>query len=463
MNIKTIEARTGLPRANIRYYEEEGLLTPARLPNGYRDYSEEDVTTLRRIALLRDLNVSIEEIHRLQQGESTLKKVLSSRFTDLEQERQEAEEAKALCRRLWSEEVTYDTLTPEAYDFHKRKEPDREPEAAIEGHMVRRTAARIYDLLLYDAIAVAVILPFRYVTLWGGRLVPMLLSGALASAVWFVLETMLLRLWGTTPGKWLLGLGVTNKKGQRPDWSTTAARTAGIWWRVMAGVLVPLVGIYLVWRMLRRYRDGQDQLWEEDSRVVLIHRSSWRVALYIAAWAAVLLAIRGETALCVRPPHRGELTVAEFAENYSRQAVYFGLTEQTRLLESDGTWANQRPQGISTINHLPGNFGYEVDENGYLTAVSLEENVPLQEHGGETVWLRQEWYTTACMTALLAWGQAPDRALEKAWHQSQSDEIITQTRGDLRITFSDSMSKGESLIQLDYHPYEIHFRVEKAG
>ena len=45
MTIKELEARTGMVRANIRYYEEEGLLAPRRLDNGYRDYSEEDVRT----------------------------------------------------------------------------------------------------------------------------------------------------------------------------------------------------------------------------------------------------------------------------------------------------------------------------------------------------------------------------------------------------------------------------------
>ena len=52
MTIKELEQRTGMPRANIRYYEEEGLLSPRRLDNGYRDYAEEDVRTLEKIKLL---------------------------------------------------------------------------------------------------------------------------------------------------------------------------------------------------------------------------------------------------------------------------------------------------------------------------------------------------------------------------------------------------------------------------
>ena len=53
MTIREIEALSGLPRANIRYYEAEGLITPRRAENGYRDYSQADADTLLRIKLLR--------------------------------------------------------------------------------------------------------------------------------------------------------------------------------------------------------------------------------------------------------------------------------------------------------------------------------------------------------------------------------------------------------------------------
>ena len=65
---KEMEQRSGVPRANIRYYEAEGLLTPARSGNGYRDYSEEDLRTLEKIKLLRRLGVSIEELRALRSG-----------------------------------------------------------------------------------------------------------------------------------------------------------------------------------------------------------------------------------------------------------------------------------------------------------------------------------------------------------------------------------------------------------
>ena len=43
MKIKEVENRVGMTRANIRYYEQEGLLKPTiRNENNYREYSEEE-------------------------------------------------------------------------------------------------------------------------------------------------------------------------------------------------------------------------------------------------------------------------------------------------------------------------------------------------------------------------------------------------------------------------------------
>ena len=50
MKINEVEQAIGITKKNIRFYEQEGLLNPSRnLSNGYRDYSEEDLETLRQI------------------------------------------------------------------------------------------------------------------------------------------------------------------------------------------------------------------------------------------------------------------------------------------------------------------------------------------------------------------------------------------------------------------------------
>ena len=66
MKINEVEAQVGITKKNIRFYEEQGLLSPRRnADNGYREYGDEEVQILRRIKLLRKLGVPIEEIRRI--------------------------------------------------------------------------------------------------------------------------------------------------------------------------------------------------------------------------------------------------------------------------------------------------------------------------------------------------------------------------------------------------------------
>ena len=80
MKILDVESKTGLTRANIRFYEKEGLLEVERSKNGYRDYTEEDVDNLLKIKLLRHLSVTVDEIAQLQQNEVTLSEVLKEKM-----------------------------------------------------------------------------------------------------------------------------------------------------------------------------------------------------------------------------------------------------------------------------------------------------------------------------------------------------------------------------------------------
>ena len=83
MTIKEVESRTELVRANIRYYESQGLISPVRRENGYREYTQQDVDTLLKIKLLRQLRFSMEEIQALQKGERDLALVLDQKLREL--------------------------------------------------------------------------------------------------------------------------------------------------------------------------------------------------------------------------------------------------------------------------------------------------------------------------------------------------------------------------------------------
>jgi MerR family copper efflux transcriptional regulator len=66
VNIRDAAARAGLPPKTIRYYEDIGLISPARRrDNGYRDYAARDVHILRFLSRARGLGFSVDDCRAL--------------------------------------------------------------------------------------------------------------------------------------------------------------------------------------------------------------------------------------------------------------------------------------------------------------------------------------------------------------------------------------------------------------
>lgn len=66
MNIGKISKLSGISTKTIRYYEDIGLMAPApRKANGYRDYCDNDVSTLQFICRARNLGFSLKDTESL--------------------------------------------------------------------------------------------------------------------------------------------------------------------------------------------------------------------------------------------------------------------------------------------------------------------------------------------------------------------------------------------------------------
>lgn len=65
MRIGELGQATGVDIETIRYYEKEGLLLPARAPNGYRAYGAAHLERLAFIRHCRALDMPLAEIKRL--------------------------------------------------------------------------------------------------------------------------------------------------------------------------------------------------------------------------------------------------------------------------------------------------------------------------------------------------------------------------------------------------------------
>lgn len=122
MNIKQASEQSGVSAPNIRFYEKEGLLTPARRQgNDYRDYTAGDVRTLKLIRMLRMLDVPLPTIKAVLRGgtapaagAASLGSVLREQKTALEQRAKQLEGAARFCAELARQDPSVASLDVDA-------------------------------------------------------------------------------------------------------------------------------------------------------------------------------------------------------------------------------------------------------------------------------------------------------------------------------------------------------------
>ena len=115
MNIKQASEQSGVSAPNIRFYEKEGLLTPARRQgNDYRDYTAGNVRTLKLIRMLRMLDVPLPTIKAVLRGEQPLQQALQAQQTVLEQQAAQLAAAMQFCADLARQAPQTDTLDVDA-------------------------------------------------------------------------------------------------------------------------------------------------------------------------------------------------------------------------------------------------------------------------------------------------------------------------------------------------------------
>nr|WP_307993329.1 MerR family transcriptional regulator [uncultured Niameybacter sp.] len=116
MRIKEVEDLTGITSKNIRFYEKEGLITPSRNENNkYRDYSDEDVNTLKQIKLYRKLDISLEDIKLIQKGVISIEGCMEKYVTYMDERIKEMNRAKEICVEIKKDVIETKNINIDAY------------------------------------------------------------------------------------------------------------------------------------------------------------------------------------------------------------------------------------------------------------------------------------------------------------------------------------------------------------
>lgn len=379
MNIAEAERRTGLTRANIRFYEKEGLLTPTRGENGYRDYTEDDVQTLRKIMLLRRLRLSVPDIRAIESGEKALPEAAAGQLDVLQGDIRESEQAYAMCRAICEDRAEWNGLDVDRYQSivlpaDDPREKDRIPPA---GCPWRRFLARNVDAGLYGLL-------WLMLSQWVFRINPENFIQITASLAWsaacayvgwlltFVFEPVLLHYWGTTPGKWIFGLSVRDEDGNKLSIRTAYARLWGVFGYGNCYAL-PFFDWYYNYKCYRACKE-EELSWDLENGCSIVVRERevrwYRVALYLLVLVLRAAAGYGIDLHAKLPPNRGELTLEQFVENCNDYLKY--NENLPPYVTADGTWDADMPTGGWTCALAAfADVSVETDEDGYVQSVTI--------------------------------------------------------------------------------------------
>lgn len=382
MTIKEIEALTGMERANIRYYEREGLINPIRLDNGYRDYTEADLKILLRIKLLRSLHISIDEIKKLKDGRLNLRDVISEQIENLEKEKQGVSYAQDVCRIMLEDKVSFSDLDARKYldGIERTKKEIGSPYFQFKGDELpqvfypwRRFFARTLDISIYSMLWSIVLIFVFHVNIVRRSSLGNIFDVFISLALMLFLEPLWLHLSGITPGKAIFGLRIESPDGRLLSYGEGLKRT----WAVLGTGMGYNIPFYNIVRLCKSYKlcsENETQPWDDNISYTIKDNKEYRGVIFVGAHALILTVIFLAALTLKFPPNRGELTITEFTENYNYYARYFGIDFGDKYLGEDGQWKEKEFDGTAYIN-----LGYDempefiyVMEDSCITGITFD-------------------------------------------------------------------------------------------
>ena len=365
MTIKELEAKTGMGRANIRFYEREGLLSPRRLENGYRDYSEEEAELLLRVRLLRSLHIPLDEIKAMRDGSLSLSTALAQQQERLMQEERDAAYAGKVCRAIREDGVFFGQLDAKKY-LDGMQQGEEKPSAYLETAVKedslpqafypwRRFLARMLDLSIYGVCWTLVQIFVFHINPANTPALFNFLGSYLGYGLMLLFEPLMLHFLGWTPGKLLLGLRLEGENG-RLELRDAYARTWEMFGKGM-GYGIPGYVQYCEWIAYQRCSENERQPWDVSNNFEIAYHAVERVSTlqglgYACAHLAVFAAMALALILQLLPPNRGELNIAQFAENYNYYADYFDMDFGGYYFSEEGQWAERPEDSVYYVNIL---------------------------------------------------------------------------------------------------------------
>ncbi len=310
------------------------------------------------------------------------------------------------------------------------------------GHPWRRFFARMLDHMLYGVAWSALLALCFHINLSSRRGILDLLDTAVAALMMLILEPALLRLFGTTLGKWIFGLRLEDENGKRPSYMAGFARTLQVIGSGL-GFHIPIYRLVRLWKSYKQCSDNEELPWDGEL-VCTLRDTKWYRGVAVAGAYAALLGVLALVMLAAQlPPNRGRLTIAEFAENYNMLAAFYEL-EDDKYLTPEGKWADRQTVDtalrIDLFNTPRPEYVFTV-EDGYLTGIRYEIKI---DGGDELIGIGdREMLLTA-----LAFACAEDSIFS-----SSRNEIVKAISDSKLKDFTIKTDNAEIACQVSYSGY----------
>ena len=152
MKIKQVEELVGINSKNIRFYENQGLLTPERADNGYREYRQSDIEILKKIKLFRKLGISLEQIKLVLGERLSLNDCLESHMEVLEKEKENLINMSKFSEQMYNQNASIGNLNTDEWleEMEKMEKEgiDFVDISKIDIHMKKKMGAAIGGVIM---------------------------------------------------------------------------------------------------------------------------------------------------------------------------------------------------------------------------------------------------------------------------------------------------------------------------
>ncbi len=176
---------------------------------------------------MRELGVSIADLKKLQSNELSLTEEMEHQIQALTAQQAKLQKEQQICIAIQQEHVSYEQLDADKYLYHSiapdtacEIDPAKDSSYQAQDRLpqispVRRYLARMFDMILFTDIAVSIISLFHinFNDIWS-----LPCTNIVIQLIWLFIEPLCIHFIGTTAGKWIFGLYLTDLDGRLPSY-----------------------------------------------------------------------------------------------------------------------------------------------------------------------------------------------------------------------------------------------------